>query len=216
LLHVLALIIPLGFAAAVSPVMLTEQTVVLAGPNGRRSGIFYAIGAVATMAVFIAILLLFGHSISLPKEPHLDSTLDIVVGALLIALGTFIRLRRPTEKVEKPPRGEMDARAALAFGVVSMMTNFTTLALVIPAAKEISSSHLNALEGVVVALVLLALSSIPAWVPVALTAIAPGPAERGLHAIRDFIARSGRLATVVLLVLVGAFFVVRGIARLAG
>ena len=65
-----------------------------------------------------------------------------------------------------------------------------------------------------VALVLVLLASIPAWLPLALTAIAPGPAMRGLNAFGDFISRSGRLATVILLALVGVFLIVRGVLRL--
>lgn len=213
MLHVLALIIPLGLASAVSPVLLTEQTVVLAS-SGRRAATAFALGAILTVAAFIGVLLLFGKSISLPKEPHLDAQLDIVVGAVLLLFGLFLRSRRPKEKAEKPQRGEMDVRAALAFGTVSMATNFTTLALVIPAAKEISSSHLNVLEGAVLAVVLIALASLPAWLPLALTAVAPGPAERGLKAFGAFIQRSGRFATVVLLIAAGLFFVARGILRL--
>ncbi|MGZ4459999.1 MAG: hypothetical protein ACXVW2_09365 [Nocardioidaceae bacterium] len=44
MLHLLLVLVPLGLAAAVGPVMLTEQTVLLAGPQGRRSGLLYAAG----------------------------------------------------------------------------------------------------------------------------------------------------------------------------
>jgi hypothetical protein len=39
---------------------------------------------------------------------------------------------------------------------------------------------------------------------------------RGLTAFGDFIQRSGRLATVILVALVGAFLLTRGIVRLVG
>jgi threonine/homoserine/homoserine lactone efflux protein len=215
MLHVLALVIPLGLAGAISPVLLTEQTMVLASPNGRRSARWFAIGAIAALTVWIAALILFGRSISLPKEPHLSASVDVAVGALLLALGAYFYLRQPKEKVEKPPRSGMNTRAALLFGLVSMATNFSTLALVIPGAKEIAASDIGIAERGIVAIVLIALASIPAWLPLALTAIAPGPAERGLKSFGDFIQRSGRLATVVLLSGVGVFLVIRGILRLA-
>lgn len=214
MLHLLAFVIPLGLAGAISPVLLTEQAVVLAGPNGRRSATWFALGAVVALTVWVAALVLFGRSISLPKEPHLSASVDIAVGALLLALGTYFYVRQPKEEVQKEPRGGMNARAALVFGLVSMATNVSTLALVIPGAKEIAASHIGLAERGIVAIVLIALASIPAWLPLALTAIAPGPAERGLKSFGDFIQRSGRLATVLLLAGVGVFFVIRGILRL--
>lgn len=216
MLQLLAFVVPLGLAGAISPVLLTEQTVVLAGPNGVRTARAFAAGAMVTLFAFVCVLVVFGRSISLPKTPHLNATLDVVIGALLLALALFLHLRNPKQKVEKPPRGEMDARAAYAFGTVSMATNFTTLALIVPASKEIASSHVDLAERFIVALVLVILASIPAWLPLALTMIAPGPAMRGLNAFGNFIQRSGRLATVILLALIGLFLVIRGIVRLLG
>jgi hypothetical protein len=212
--QLLAFVVPLGLAGAISPVLLTEQTVVLAGPNGRRTARLFAAGAMVTLFAFVCVLILFGRSISLPKTPHLDATLDVVIGVALLALALFLRLRHPKERTEKPPRGPMNARAAYIFGTVSMATNFTTLALIIPASKEIAASHVDLLERFIVALVLVLLASIPAWLPLALTALAPGPAMKGLNAFGDFIQRSGRLATVILVALVGLFLLVRGILRL--
>lgn len=215
MLQLLALVIPLGLAGAISPMLLTEQTVILSGPNGARTGRLFALGAMGTLLVFVCVLVVFGRSISLPKTPHLDATLDVVLGALLIALALFLHFRRPKQAESKPPRGEMNSRAALTFGMFSMATNFTTLALIVPASKEIAASHVDLADRFVVALVLVVLASIPAWLPLALTAIAPGPANRGLRAFGDFIQRSGRLATVILVALIGLFFLVRGILRLA-
>jgi hypothetical protein len=110
----------------------------------------------------------------------------------------------------------MDVRAAFAFGSVSMATNFTTLALIVPASKEIAASHVELAGRFAVALLLVILASVPVWLPLALTLIAPGPAMRGLTAFGDFIQRSGRLATVILVALVGAFLLTRGIVRLVG
>jgi hypothetical protein len=215
MIQLLLFVIPLGLAGAISPVLLTEQTVVLASPNGRRTARWFAAGAMVTLFAFVCVLVVFGRSIALPKTPHLNATLDVVIGALLLALSLFLHLRKPKVKTEKPTRGEMNTRAAYAFGTVSMATNFTTLALIIPAAKEIAAAHVDLAGRFVVALVLVVLASIPVWLPMALTAVAPGPAMGGLRAFGDFIQRSGHLATVILIALVGAFLLVRGILRLA-
>jgi hypothetical protein len=215
-MQVLAIVVPFGLAGAVSPVMLVEQTVILAGPDGTRGGTRYAAGVALTVLLFVSALVLFGRAISLPEEPHLDATLDIVIGSLLVVLALAIRWQRPREHKEHRARRGMGPREALGFGVFSMATNFTTLALVVPAAKEIASSDLQPAGRVVAITVLVVLASTPAWLPVALTEVAPGAAERGLLAIGDLIEQHGRLLTVLFVAGLGLLLVVRGILRLLG
>jgi hypothetical protein len=212
--QVLALIVPFGLAGAVSPVMLVEQTVILAGPDGKRAGTRYAAGAALALLLFVSVLVLFGRAISLPQEPHLDATLDIVIGSLLVVFALAIRWRRPRQRNAHRARRKMGPREALGFGVFSMATNFTTLALVVPAAKEIASSNLDLAGRAIVIAVLVVLASTPAWLPVALTAVAPGAAERGLLAIGDLIEQRGRLLTVLFVTGLGLLLVFRGILRL--
>ncbi len=108
----------------------------------------------------------------------------------------------------------MGPGAALALGAVSMATNVTTLALVIPAAKEIAASELGLASRAVLVIAVVGLASTPAWSPVALTEGAPGPAERAVRAFAGLITRHGRLLTVVCLAAFGSLLVLRGIIRL--
>jgi uncharacterized membrane protein YbhN (UPF0104 family) len=223
-LAALAVIIPLGLGGAVSPVMLTEQTVLLAGPGGGRAGVLYAAGVVLATFVIVVAIVLFGRALSLPTEPHLDATLDLVVGLVLVnvAVLVFVSGRRRSGSPGRKggddggASGSRPARAAFAFGVFAMATNFTTLALIAPAAKEISRTDAEIAAATVLVLVLVGLVSMPAWVPVALTRVAPGPSQRGLAAVRDQIARRGRGFTVGLLSAAGLFFIARGLIHLLG
>ena len=223
-LAALALVIPLGLGGAVSPVMLTEQTVLLAGPDGRRAGIRYAAGVILTTFVIVVAIVLFGRAISLPTEPHLDASLDLVVGLVLVfaAALVFVLGRRrsgsPSRKDDddRGASGSRRARAAFPFGVFSMATNFTTLALIAAAAKEISRTDAEIAAAGVLVLVLGALVTTPAWVPVALTRVAPDPSERAFAALRGQIARRGRVIIVGLLSAAGLFFIGRGLIRMLG
>ena len=224
MLAALAVIIPLGLGGAVSPVMLTEQTVLLAGPDGGSAGVRYAAGVVLTTLVIVVGIVLFGRAISLPTEPHLDATLDLVVGLVLVNVAVLVlvsgrrRSGSPSRKGgdDRSADGSRQARAAFAFGVFAMATNFTTLALIAPAAKEISRTDAEIAAATVLVLVLVGLVSMPAWVPVALTRVAPGSSQRGLAAVRDQIARRGRGFTVGVLSAAGLFFIARGLIHLLG
>jgi threonine/homoserine/homoserine lactone efflux protein len=204
--------------------MLTEQTVLLTGPDGGRAGVRYAAGVILTTCVIVVAIVLFGRAISLPTKPHLDATLDLVVGLVLVNVAVLVVVSGRRQSGSPSPKGDegRDAsasgqvRAAFAFGVFAMATNFTTLALIAPAAKEISRTDVEIAAEAVLVVVLVGLVCMPAWVPVALTRVAPGPSRRGLAAVRDQIARRGRGFTVGLLSAAGLFFIGRGLIRLLG
>lgn len=216
LLRVLAVVIPLALVAGVSPMMLSEQTVLLSGRDGRRVAGRFAVGVAGTLLVIVSVLVFFGRSIALPKEPSLSATLDIVLGSLLGVLALVLQLRHPRTRPEKPSQRTLSPTAALGFGVFSMATNFTTLAVLVPAAKEIAAGGLDTVARMVVILVVVVLAAVPAWLPLALTWVAPGPAERGLTALAGIINRRGAQLTVLLLAAVGLFLIGRGTVHLLG
>jgi hypothetical protein len=214
-LAALTLIVPLGLAGAVSPVMLTEQTVLLAGSGGLRAGTRFAAGAVLTLLLVVSAAAIFGRAISLPTRPHLSATVDLVLGAALLLVAALVRRAR-----QRPRSGGTDSsgrsRGAFPFGVVSMATNFTTLALVVPAAKDVAAAHVGLAARAFLVLFLVGLASAPAWIPVAIARSAPGIGVRALGALGELIARHGRALTAAALVVAGLFFVGRGIERLVG
>ena len=222
MLAALAVVIPLGLGGAVSPVILTEQTLLLAGPDGGRAGVRYAAGVVLTTLVVVVAIVLFGRAVSLPTRPHLDATLDLVLGLVLVNVAVVVvvsgRRGSPSRKGgdDRNASGSRKARAAFAFGVFAMATNVTTLALIAPAAKEISRTDVEVAAEAVLVLVLVGLVSMPAWLPVVLTRVAPGPSQRALTAVRDQIARRRRGFRVGLLSAAGLFFIGRGLIRLLG
>ena len=216
MLHLLLVLVPLGLAASVSPVMLTEQTVLLAVPGGRRAGLLYAAGAATVLVLVVAAVLVMGRSLSLPTAPHLDATLDLVVGGALVALALAVHLV-PARERQPSRRGarQLGPVAALGFGAFSMGTNVTTLALVVPAAKEIAAASVPTWGRLLASALLVALACLPAWGPVLLVAAAPTAAGRFLGRVEDLLHRHGRLVAVLLVGGAGLFLVGRGVIRLA-
>ena len=97
-----------------------------------------------------------------------------------------------------------------------MATNVTTLALLAAAAREISRADAEIATVAVLVLVLVGLVTTPVWVPLALTRAAPGSSQRAFAAMREQIARRGRVVTVGLLSAAGLFFIGRGLIRMFG
>ena len=223
MLAALAVIIPLGLGGAVSPVMLTEQTVLLAGPDGGRAGVRYAAGVVlTTFVIVIASCCSDARSRSRPSRTSTRRSTSFSAWSWSTWLFSFSSRdgagagRRSQGGDDRGASGSRQARAAFPFGVFAMATNFTTLALIAAAAKEISRADVEIAAEAVLVLVLVGLVTMPAWVPVALTRVAPGPSQRGLAAVRHQIARRGRGFTVGLLSAAGLFFIGRGLTRLLG
>lgn len=217
MVSVLAVVIPLAFAGAISPMMLTEQTVLLAGRDGRRVAGGYALGVGGTLLVLLSVLVLFGGSIALPEEPRLSASLDVVLGSLLVLVAAVLRYRRArTPKPEKSRDRGLNPSHAVGFGVFSMATNFTTLAVMVPVAKEIAASDLDVLARLIVVCIVVVVAALPAWLPLAMTLVAPDPARRGLQALANLIDTHGRLVTELLVAAVGLFLVGRGILHMVG
>lgn len=217
MLATLLLILPFAAASAVSPVMLTEQTYLLA--KGRKAAKRYALGAFLTVFVFIALATLFGRVISLPTEPTLSASLDVGLGALLVVLGGVLYLieRRTgggaSRRKQEKQRSVSDRRA-FAFGIFSMATNLTTLALVLPAAKIIADAGLDYPERLVLETLLALIAAVPAWLPLALTRVSPGRARHALDWIDQTIERHGKKLVAVSLLVLGCFLLLKGIIGL--
>lgn len=215
MIQVLAIVVPIGLAGAISPVLLTEQTVLLAS-SGTRAARAFAAAVFLVLAILVTVLVVFGHTIELPKAPKLSASLDIVVGLPLLGLAWLLHKRTAAPKPQGSPdkNKKMNPRAAFAFGIFSMSTNFTTIALMVPGVKEIAAGQLDVIERVIAGAVLILLAAIPAWLLLLLTAVAPQSASRVLGGFSNAIDRHGRMLSVALVGLIGAYFVTRGIVRL--
>ena len=223
MLRALSLVVPLGLAGAVSPMLFTEQALLLAGENGLRAGRRFAAGVVVVLLAFVLFVLLFGRALELPKAPTLSSSIDLVIAAVLLlaAVGVQLSAHRSRDVSETHHASKRRARlpgsrGAFPFGAFSMATNVTTLALAAAAAKEISATDVEEVGRLVLAVVLVALASSTAWLPVALTAAAPTTADGVIGGLRELIEHHGRTLTVAVLVGAGLFLAVRAVVRLQG
>lgn len=221
MIAVLALVLPLSLGGAISPMLLTEQTVLL-GTSGRRAANQFALGAVLALLVIVGLLVFAGHRIELPTEPTLSATLDIVLGVALLATGCAIHyigehpLRRPKREGEDGERTGHPSlvdhpNAAFPFGFVSMATNFTNLALVVVAAREIAAADLDTAERILLILIVVAIASLPVWLPLAATKMAPQAGQKALDALHRLIDLHGRAVVAVLFGAAGVYLLARGI-----
>lgn len=216
MLELLRVVVPIGLSAAVSPVVLSEQAAVVGGPRGRRTGLLFTLGTVVVLVLVAVGGWFLGQSLQLPALPDLDARADVAFGVVLLLLAVVLAAYRPRHREAGPrPRGPMSPAVALGFGVFSMATNFTTLPLVLVAVKDVTAADQSGAGSAFALGLLVVLASAPAWLPLLLAAV-PGRGLAVLTALSDVVSRHGRQVASALLLLVGAWLVVRGVVHLVG
>ena len=128
--------------------MLTEQAVLVAGPDGGRAAVRYAAGVVVTTSVIVVAIALIGRAMALPSEAHLDATLDLVQGSKVNETVMVSSRDGAGRSAQSHGRDDWRASGSRRLGrrrvsAIAMATKVTTLALIAPAAKEISRADIE-------------------------------------------------------------------------
>lgn len=183
----LATILPLALGAAVSPTVAALVIAVLArGGDAVRRGVALTIGAAIPLVVVAVVVLLTLHASGAADGGSRHETTGGVVDLVAAAALSYVAVRalQPTRtaqeqqaaRAERAPGG---AARYVGLGAGVMLVNFSTLALFVPAVKDIGRADDVTVPGEIAALALLiVIVLVPAWVPVALRAAFPEQAQR--------------------------------------
>ena len=214
-------VLPLALGAAVSPTIMTLSVLVLSGPHGKaRQAVFTAVnvGLMSVIAIVGGGILAHAATSHRSGKVHTASAvIDITLGVVLLLL-----LAREhwapatnTEKAQADKAATDPGVAPLKYaglGVALTVSNFTTLALFLPALKEIGISRQPRINELIAGAVLVIIATVTAWGPLFLTLIAPRPAERILGAINRFTTTYKHQIVQVVLLVFGVYLLVKGIA----
>ncbi len=165
-------VLPLSILASWSPVVFLNASTV-ASNEGERGALRFLAGNALVLVV------IGGASIGLLGATAADDTaralasrwVDAVLALVLI--GYAVKLIRTPPA---PPSTEPDqtpSRGVFAWGVVGMLTNFTTLPLYVSVAQRLGASPLPAVVNVVYLVVATVIVLAPAWIPALVFRFAP-------------------------------------------
>jgi hypothetical protein len=186
--------------------------------SGRRAAAWaFALGALATTAaVTVAAWLVFRHQavgVASGAHPHRAATIDLVAGGLLLIWGILRAGRWGRPSPPKPAAAGPGTAAALGAGVLLMLTNLSTVALIVVETKLVAHATIPVAEQLVV----LALDSVIVmtlvWLPLALTVVAPRASGTALSSIRGFLDHHGPHTLTVVLLVIGPYLIAHGILR---
>jgi hypothetical protein len=218
--ELLARVIPLALGAAVSPTMLTVSVLILCSrrrPVAR--GVVFTLGVltvlVALTVLGLTVLDRFANHHPSATERAVSDGVDLALGIVLLALAlrTALRPHDPTRHAQpKQPRDRGSGLGnAFVLGLVVMATNVTTIVLYIPMMKDIGRSSVSEADQLLTVLLVLALASLPAWLPLTLRVIAPEPSTRALARLEAFTTKHRGTIILVVEVVFGLYLLLKGL-----
>jgi threonine/homoserine/homoserine lactone efflux protein len=203
-------IVPLAAAAAISPVVFLVQLTTLTGPRPLSRGAALLLGAAIVLIVLSTIGVLLG-STSFSSNATLKATLNVVLGALLIAIGLRALVKPPKSKATEPDAKPKTVGRSFVAGAAAMGSNVTSFALYVPALALIAGSELPLGQRGLAALIILLITLAVAWVPLLLAATVPAASSRLLPTLGRWMTENDRWIQVVLGFGFGIWLVIKGI-----
>ena len=195
--ELLGIVVPLAAGAAISPTTLALQLFVLSrktAPLARA----WAIAAGYALVLLVEMVIAFAFAASGPggstSKPEAWLKLGCAVG--LAFLGVVALLRPPKPRKVRPETGRPALGRYLAIGIVLMATNVTTVALYLPAMHHVGVADVGPLAKALAAVVVLAITLIPAVVPPLAMTLSGDKAREALDRLSDFCARHSQAINV--------------------
>jgi threonine/homoserine/homoserine lactone efflux protein len=161
--ELLAQIVPLALAAAISPVLFLLQLNTLTGERPLARGSALTAGAALVLIVGSSLGVALGGTGFSDRET-LQAIISLAFGALLLLLGLRALLKPPKPKEPDPNPKPPSPRRSFVAGMGGMASNVTTFALYIPALALIAASDLPLGQRGLGALIILLITLSIAWV----------------------------------------------------
>ncbi len=185
----LASVLPLGLAAAVTPTLFALQVLVVSGPQWQKRGLAVIVGSAAVFVVFFGLVL--GGLSQLPDagtgvKPKWAYLVELVVGVVLLGISVWLLRPHPQAdaKLEKKVRGYADHASIWVFvGLAAYMsvTDFSSIVILMPALHDVTNSTVAVYEKAIVVGILLACVLLPVIIPPLAVRLA---GDRGVSAMK--------------------------------
>jgi len=210
----------LGLAVAfTSPVSVVTVIVLLSMPSGRRRALAFVIGwliaiaAIGAIAIFVLHGQDFGSKNSTPSRAA--SALEILLGSLLLVWAVMAyRRRKPAKEGVSEPKWLSRVEGThwlLAVAVGAIMLSY---ALSLAAASEILKANVSSLDSAVAIVVFSLTSIVTVAAPIVVAVAAPERSAQRLAAWKAWLLGNSRTVVLVVLMVVAALLIVRGISDL--
>lgn len=217
--QVLAQLIPVALAAALSTVPITAMIFILLSERRGATAIPFLTGWVLGTAAGLTLATLAAQA--LPGRPRrlgsLIGSLEILTGSALILLGLFTIVRHRRAPSSQPPSwiegiGSFGPLPALGIGL-ALNLRPKALLLFTAASLAITGANLSVEENLIAIIVYTVFATSTVVAPTLATVLLPDRMEPRLVAARDWISAHGASMTAVVMILIGIVVIVAGTNR---
>jgi threonine/homoserine/homoserine lactone efflux protein len=218
--ELLARLVPLGLAGAVSPIAIVVCIALLSSRRPLANAAAYVAGITTVLAAVGAFALaLFGPgSASGAESSDIVNTIELTLGVLLLLFAAKQALGEPDP--DAPPPGWMAAleqlgpARAYAFGLIVEATNIKRLAIYLAGLSEITRSDVTFAQSVLSLGIFLALLEAGLVAPIIVFATLTDRSTAMLDSARRWLLTYNRRILAVIFGVIGAVLVERGLSGL--
>jgi len=221
MLAVIADLLTIGVAVAISPLAIAAVILMATGGKGRSNGTAFVLGCYTFAIVFVGVLVAIGR-LAGTEDPRSEShfivdVVEIVLGVLLLALAVLQWRQRGRPG---PPKwmtkidGLSFGSAFLAGILLSGPLSPKDLPLLVGAGGRISQARLPVDQIVAVILIFGLIGVMAVAVPWLISVIWPSKVESSLSGMRSWLVSNNAVIMCVLFLILGAKLIGSGIADL--
>jgi hypothetical protein len=216
MITLLARVLPLAFGAAISPTLFVGVVLLLSSPGRPRTrAAAFGVGAALPLVVIAVVgLIVFRHAIA-GGHHRISPVVDVVFGAILLLLAVRIALKPSAANNQQSHPVAAGPAKCILLGLGLMIANFSSLALFIPAVKDVATAVSVGLGGKVVVLVIVMLIVLlTILVPVLLYTLAPDRAQAVLVPLVTKTRNHSHAIGLAVCLIFGIYLAVKGIVAL--
>jgi len=209
-------------STSVTPLSLAPLATMLAGPRPYLTAISFLVGLYVSYLI-MALAFLMGLSVALAKlnewasfrwnnpQPW-DFGVEIFLGIILLVFGLRIAEKRREKTAGRQLKESITPWAAFGFGFMINVVGFPGAVPYFAAADRINQAGLTVVDTVLAVVFYVAVFILPLAIIVLLRAVLGKRMDGVMTAIKGFFDTWGKRVMVVLMILLGIFLVVDGVA----
>ncbi len=212
---------PIAIAVSISPLPIIAVILILLSQKGRSNGVAFLLGWIIGLAVAEVAVLALVNLINLTPGTgplKLISWFKVAVGVLLVFLGIRQWLQRPKPGEEPTMPGWMRSIDSLtpirALGLAAVLSAAGNIALILAAAAAILQAHLDIEQNASALGVFIAIGSLTVAAMVGYHVFAGDSATKRLTTWKTWLLMNNATVMAVMLVLVGAMLLSKGVSGL--
>jgi Sap, sulfolipid-1-addressing protein len=223
--QLLNIVVPLSWAAAVSPVPLMIFLVMMTlTDKPKLAGVSFYLGALLVLLLTVVIGIWLGNSLSSSGNSNTGvvAAIDLILGAVLLLLG--IRSLFEKSDTEGPVVKYMDVGSAASsatkfkryfiIGLFIFFVNFSTAMLVLSAGFKMGLADAGSFNNIIAIIVIAIITLVIIEVPLLLFIILPKATEKAMIGLKGWLGKYGNLVTGVFFIILGIVLINSGLGQL--